>query len=63
MSEESILEALKETVSKIKRRNLGGALDTLIYLNFERLTHPINTLLFVNPGRDFEPECPFPRSV
>jgi len=59
VSEESILEALKETVSKIKRRNLGGALDTHIYLNFERLMHPIkdhNALLFANPGRDFEPE-------
>ena len=59
VSEESILEALKETVSKIKRRNLGGALDTLIYLKFERLMHPIkdqSTLLFANPGRDFEPQ-------
>jgi len=59
LSEESILQALEETVSRINRRNLNGALDTLIYLNFERLLLPgkdRTTLLVVDRGQAFGPE-------
>jgi hypothetical protein len=40
LTEESILQALEETVDRIRKRNLSGALDTLIYLNFEGLLLP-----------------------
>ena len=35
LSEESILQSLKEAVSRFGKKNLNGALDTLLYLNFE----------------------------
>ena len=56
LSEESILQALEETVNRIGKRNLAGALDTLIYLNFEQLLLPgrdPRTLLVVDRGRAF----------
>lgn len=59
LSEESILQALEEVVSRIRKRNLNGALDTLIYLNFEQLLLPGKdgrTLLVVDRGRAFGPE-------
>ena len=42
LSEESILQSLKEAVSRISKKNLNGALDTLIYLNFGQLLLPGN---------------------
>jgi hypothetical protein len=59
LSEESILQALEEAVSRIRKRNLNGALDTLIYLNFERLLLPGKdgrTLLVVDRSQAFGPE-------
>jgi hypothetical protein len=59
LSEESILHALEEIVSRIHKRNLNGALDTLIYLNFERLLLPGKdgrTLLVVDRGQAFGAE-------
>jgi hypothetical protein len=59
LSEESILQALEETVSKIRKKNLTGALDALIYLDFERLLLPgkdQRTLLAVDRGQVFGPE-------
>ena len=58
-TEDSILQALSETLGKIKRRNLSGALDTLIYLNFEQLLRPVknqNTLKVVDLGSSFGAE-------
>ena len=59
LSEESILRALEEAVSRISKKNLTGALDTLIYLNFEQLLLPgkdQRTLLVVDRGQIFGPE-------
>jgi hypothetical protein len=59
LNEESILQALEETVRRINKRNLAGALDTLIYLNFERLLLPgkdPRTLLAVDRGQAFGSE-------
>jgi len=59
LSQESILQALEEAVGRIRKRNLNGALDTLIYLNFERLLLPGKdgrTLLVVDRGQAFGPE-------
>src|SRR3954467_8725096 len=55
-TEDSILQALAETLGKIKKRNLSGALDSLIYLNFEQLLRPVknhNTLQVVDLGSSF----------
>jgi hypothetical protein len=55
-TEDSSLQALAETLSKIKRRNLSGALDTIIYLNFEQILRPVknqNTLQVVDLGSSF----------
>ena len=51
LSEESILQSLKEAVSRISKKNLNGALDTLVYLNFEELLLPGK-----NRGQAFGPE-------
>jgi hypothetical protein len=59
LSEESILQALEQAVSRIRKRNLSGALDTLIYLNFEQLLLPAKdqrTLQMVDRGQAFGPE-------
>ena len=59
MTEESILQALEQTVDRIGKRNLSGALDTLIYLNFEQLLLPgkdRRTLLVVDRGQAFGSE-------
>ena len=59
LSEESILQSLQEAVSRISKKNLNGALDTLIYLNFEPLLLPgrnQNTLQAVDRGQAFGPE-------
>jgi hypothetical protein len=59
LSEESILQSLEEAVSRISKKNLTGALDTLIYLNFERLLLPgkdQRTLLVVDFGQVFGPK-------
>jgi hypothetical protein len=59
LSEDSILQALEEAVRRIRKRNLNGALDTLIYLNFEQLLLPGKdgrTLLAVDRGQAFGPE-------
>jgi hypothetical protein len=59
LSEESILKALAETVGKIRKKNLTGALDALIYLDFERLLLPgkdQRTLLVVDHGLVFGAE-------
>ena len=59
LSEESILQSLKEVVSRISKKNLNGALDTLIYLNFEPLLLPgrnQTTLQTVDRGQAFGPE-------
>ena len=37
MNAETIQLALEETIGRIKRNNLAGALDTRIYLNFNQL--------------------------
>ena len=59
LSEESILQSLEEAVSRINKRNLNGALDTLIYLNFEQLLLPgknQKTLQVVDRGQSLGPE-------
>ena len=59
LSEESILQSLLEAVSRISKKNLNGALDTLIYLNFEALMLPgknPTTLQLVDRGRAFGSE-------
>jgi hypothetical protein len=59
LTEESILQSLEEAVSRIKKKNLTGSLDTLIYLNFEQLLLPAKdsrTLLVVDRGQAFGPE-------
>lgn len=59
LSEESILQALEQAVSRIRKRNLSGALDTLIYLNFEQLLLPgkdQRTLRMVDRGQAFGTE-------
>ena len=59
LSEESILQSLKEAVSRIGKKNLNGALDTLIYLNFEQLLLPgknQTTLQVVDRGQAFGSE-------
>jgi hypothetical protein len=59
LSEESILQSLEEAVNRISKKNLAGALDTLIYLNFERLLLPAKdqrTLLAVDRSQVFGPE-------
>jgi len=59
LSEESILHSLEEAVSRISKRNLNGALDTLIYLNFEQLLLPgknQKTLQVVDRGQSLGPE-------
>ncbi|MBZ5678184.1 MAG: hypothetical protein LAP61_28410 [Acidobacteriia bacterium] len=59
LSEESILQSLEEAVSRIRKKNLTGSLDTLIYLNFERLLLPAKdsrTLLVVDRGQVFGSE-------
>jgi hypothetical protein len=56
LTEESILQALEEAASRIRKRNLNGARDTLIYLNFERLLLPgkdQRTLQVVDRGQAF----------
>jgi len=42
LSEELVLHALEEAVRRIRQRNLNGALDTLIYLNFDQLSRRQN---------------------
>ena len=59
LSEESILQALEQAASRIRKRNLSGALDTLIYLNFEQFLLPgkdQRTLQMVDRGQAFGPE-------
>jgi hypothetical protein len=59
LTEESILQALEETVNRIRKRNLSGALDTLIYLNFEGLLLPgrdQSTFSVVDRGQVFGSE-------
>ena len=59
LTEESILQALEETVNRIGKSNLSGALDTLIYLNFEGLLLPgrdPRTLSVVDRGQVFGAE-------
>jgi len=58
LSEESILLALTQIVARINRGNLSGALDTLVYLNFDRLLpgKDQRTLHAVDRGRAFGPE-------
>jgi hypothetical protein len=59
LTEESILQSLEETVSRIKKKNLNGALDTIIYLSFDRLLLPgkdQQTLTVVDRGRAFGSE-------
>ena len=59
LSEESILQSLEEAVSRIGKKNLNGALDTLIYLNFEQLLLPgknQKTLQVVDRGQSLGPE-------
>ena len=56
LSEESILQSLEEVVSRLRKKNLSGSLDTLIYLNFEQLLLPgkdSRTLLVVDRGQAF----------
>lgn len=59
LTEETVLQALEETISRIKRRNLTGALDTLIYLDFEQRLLPgkdPRSLLTLDRGRAFGAE-------
>jgi len=58
-NEESILQALQEILRRIKKGNLSGALDTLIYLNFEETLLPSKdnrTLTMVDRGSAFGAE-------
>ncbi len=56
LSEKSIRELLEEAVNRIRKKNLIGALDTLIYLNFQQLLFPSKdqrTLVLVDRAHVF----------